>query len=438
MIERYSTREVSKLWSDKHKFELWVRVQLAVIQARVEAGSVQSKVFKQIKTRAEAIDIKKLITRAKVIEKTSGHDYTAFVDAFREFLDEDLRSYIHSDGMTSYDGEEPANSLRICEALDLVFEAMEGLQEVIMDKADQYRDLPQVGRTHGQHGYPITLGFTFLGWLDQLAESRKAFYYPYERMQETKIRGVMGTYTGGLTPELEKRALEILNLTPVHYATQIVDRTRHARVMNELAVLAGILDNIALNIRILGQSEIREFQEPFKKGQKGSSIMSQKQNTDKSENANGLMSVVRGYAGTILEHIATWCQRSIEQSSPERICFPDAFELVHFTLRRLTYVIREGRVNEKQIARNLDLMKGTIYAADVKGLLIQSDVDPNTAYLISQTLAFKAVEEERPYLQVLLESDAVPAGLKDGALQKCFDLQDKLKHIPTIFARFGL
>lgn len=440
MIKRYCYQDgrMSAVWSEEHKYELWIKVQLAVVRVRAEMNFAPEKVSKRLQEQAKAIDIPKMIARAKEIETKGEHDYAAFVEAFRGFVDNDLQAFIHAGGMTSYDGEEPANSIRICEALDLIFEAMQGLMDAVSDKATQYRDLPQIGRTHGQHGYPITLGFALLGWLDDLQESFSAFQVPYWKIKETKIRGVMGTYTGGLTPEIEKRALEILRLTPARYATQIISRTRHARVMNELGVLAGILENIALNIRILGQSEIREFQEPFRKGQKGSSIMSQKQNTDKSENVTGLMGVVRGYVGMILERIATWCQRSIEQSAPERICFPDAFELVYFTLRRLTYVIGEGRVNQKQIARNLGLMEGTIFAADVKEALIESGMDPNRAYEVSQKLAFEAVEQERSYLALLRESIEVSAEMKDGRLQACFNLPAKLGFIPAIFTRFGL
>lgn len=318
------------------------------------------------------------------------------------------------------------------------FDYLDQLITLLNIKADEYRDLAKILRTHGQHAEPGTLGLVFLGWADALKRQFDFLELAYKKIEYSKISGAVGTYSGGLSPELEYIALNLLGLRPAPFSSQIILRDRHAHLINALAVLAGVLENIALNIRLLGQTEIGELQEPFGKGQKGSSRMPHKKNTILTENLCGLACVARHNAGIALENIPTWEARDISHSSTERIIFADCFHLVHFMIKRLTKVIEDIVVNKGRIADNLNLTKGVIFSPEVKDLLVEQGIDPGKAYKIAQSHAFKATEKNRDYLQVLMESDAIPAELKEGKLQEIFNISNKLRHIDAIFEKCGV
>lgn len=432
MIARYSTPEMTRLWSDENKFKVWLEIELAVLEAKAELGIIPREVFEKIKRQAIFS-----LWKVEEYEKELGHDMLAFVTSIREHLDEDLPKYFHA-GVTSYDIEDPAGALIIRQAFEIIFETIQVLAEKLKAKAVEYKHTPMMGRTHGQHAEPITVGLKFLWWYDDILQQKKTLYLAYDELVYTKISGAVGAYGTGLSPELEWRALRSLNLFPAPTSRQIMLRCRHANVLNALATLAGVLENIALNIRLLAQTEIGEFQEPFGLKQKGSSRMPHKINTTRTENLDGLSTVVRGYAGTMLEHIKTWGEHSIEHSSVERIVFPDAFQLVHYMLLRLGEVTEGLLINKNNVAKNLAMTQGVIFSPEVTELLSASDLDPDTAYRISQGDAFTALSERRPYLEVLLSNTRIPEELKRGKLQQVFDIDTKLRHIDTIFARFGI
>lgn len=257
-------------------------------------------------------------------------------------------------------------------------------------------------------------------------------------MRATKISGAVGTYAGGLSPELEMRALTILGLEQAKASAQILLRDRHAQVMNALATLAAVLEHIALNLRLMGQTEICELQEPFGEKQKGSSRMPHKKNTILTENLCGLARVVRNNAAVALENIPTWSARDISHSSAERIIFPDSFHAVDFMIQRLIKVFRDLVVNEEKIAENLNLTQGVIFSPDVKELLLSVGLDPEDAYRISQQESFRAMDGKRGYLDVLLESNRIPDELKQGQLQAVFDVKQKVRYVDEVFARFEM
>lgn len=432
MIPRYQTEEMEKIFSDLNKYESWLKVELAVLQARGVLGDADPAAARRTKEVAK-INIPKI----DEIELITKHDLMAFVESIWEQLPDDLKKELHK-RLTSFDIEEPATSLILIDAMMIIFKSLYRLIEVLNQKADQYRDLIKILRTHGQHAEPGTQGLEFLGWANALKRQVGFLEYAIEEMRYSKISGAVGTYAGGLSPELEKIALNYLGLKPAPFSSQIILRDRHAHVMNALAALSAVLEHIALNIRLLGQSEILELQEPFGKGQKGSTRMPHKKNPILSENECGLARVVRSNAGVALENIATWGARDISHSSAERIIFPDSFHLVHFMIKRLTGVMEGIVVNEDKITENLNLTKGVIFSPDVKDLLIDEGVDPGMAYDISQQHAFKAIAEKRSYLDILLESEDIPGGLKRGKLPVVFNILNKIRHVDAIFERNGV
>lgn len=433
MVPRYSIPTMTALWSDQNKFTAWLTVELAVIEAREKLKLIPDGTFKRIKQQAVFS-----LWKIEEYEKRTSHDLIAFVESVSEHLEEELQKYFHY-GLTSYDIEDSARALLVRRGFEIIFEGIEKVAQALEKKARLYKAVPMIGRTHGQHAEPITVGLKFLCWYDDLIRQKKFLHLAYDEMAYTKISGAVGIYGSGLAPELEWQTLRLLHLFPARTSRQIILRDRHAHVLNALASLAGVLENIFLNIRLLAQTEVGEFREVFQKGQKGSSRMPHKRNASiRSEQLDGLSSVVRGYAGIMLEHIKTWGERDISHSSVERIIVPDAFQLVHYMLKTLEEIVTDLEVNQEKITNNLLLTQGIIFSPEVRDLLLTFGFNSETAYLISQQDALRAVTEGQSYLSVLLGDERIPSELKTGELQKIFDLKSKLRHVDDIFARFGL
>lgn len=430
MISRYCTKEMTRIWAEKNKYTTWLRVELAVLSAKRLIGTIPPEIVNQIFTQA-----KFSIQEINKLDKKIHHDLLAFVQTVQENLAPDLRRYFHAD-LTSYDTEEPATSLLMIEAIDCILKALRALAAITLKAAKQWKDLVRIENTHGQHAEPSTLGLMFLWWHDRLAGQEVFINLAREQMLYSKISGAVGTYAGGLSPGLEKKALKLLGLKPAKVSGQIILRDRHAHVINALAVLAGVMENIALNIRLLGQTQICEIQEPFSQEQKGSSRMPHKKNTVLAENLCGLAKVVRHNAGIALENITTWGSRDISQSSAERIIFADSFQIVHFMLKRLTKIMNGLVINEHNIERNLKFTQGVIFSPDVKEALMAKGLDPETAYRTAQEAAFEAISGGLSYLEILKRKKAVTSLLTEAELHNLFHYENKLRHIKDIFARF--
>jgi adenylosuccinate lyase len=433
MITRYSRSEVSLLTTDEAKYEGWLTVELAVLKARVFMGTLEEQVYQRIANQA-----KFSCQRISEIEEDTRHDLLAFVQCVQESLDQDLRKYFH-EYMTSYDTEEPATALMFINLLDIIIIATESLGQALKSRAVECKHLIKIHRTHGQHAQPTTLGLELLWWYDAIERALEKLLLVREDMRETKISGGVGTYGKGLNPELEKIALSILQLKPAAISAQIILRDRHARVLNELSVLSSILEHIAINIRLYGQTEIREIQEPFGKNQKGSSYMPHKKNTILTENVCGMASLVRNYGSSLMEKIPTWGARDIAHSSIERVAVVDSFQLTNFMLRRLENVIKGMIVNESQIQKNLDLTGGAIFSPDVKDLLMHEGVDPELAYRICQDAAFKVMDSGVNYFSAISEDSRVPEILKESKkLENVFSFEETLPYVGETFAKFSL
>lgn len=429
------------IWSEKAKIALWLQVELAVLDARAKVGDLPPEIAKRLREQAEKIDLDWLLGRMAEIEKVNNHDLLAFLEAGREKLDPDLRGHLHAK-MTSYDTEEIPMILRVVESLRLVTTAYDKLVMTLREKALEHKKTLLLGRTHGQAAELTTFGLRLLDWLDAVEDDLIRLNYEFDDIKIGKISGAVGTYPD-LSPAIELVVCEHFGLGAARKSTQILHRAAIARVLNTLAVVAANIEHIALNFRLMARSDVGELREPFGKGQKGSSRMAHKQNTIKTENLCGLARMMRGYALVAMENIATWEERDISQSAPERIILPDAFNLIHFMVRRLTAVIEGMQVFPERMLENINNTYGTIYSGKVKELLLAWGMEPEAVYKLLQELSFRAVEEKQFLLDLLLKHDAVLCLLVDGvgrepALRTCFEPLKSLPHLEEIFQRFDL
>lgn len=441
LLDRYSTPEMKAIWSEKAKIALWLQVELAVLDARAKAGDLDPEIAKRLREQAEAIDLDCLLDRMAEIEKVNNHDLLAFVEAVREKLDPDLRGHLHAK-MTSYDTEEIPMILRIVESLRLVTAAYDKLAETLRQKALEHKRTLLLGRTHGQAAELTTFGLRLLDWLDAVDNDLTCLADELSEIRIGKISGAVGTYPD-LSPAIETVVCEHFGLIPARKSTQILNRAAIARVMNTLAVAAANIEHIALNFRLMARSDVGELREPFPKGQKGSSRMAHKQNTIRTEQLCGLARVVRAYAMVAQENVPTWEERDISQSAPERIILPDAFNLMHYMVRRLTAVIEGMQVFPERMLENIANTYGTIYSGKVKEFLIGMGMGPEVVYRWLQELSFEAVTKRRPLLGLLRESTdfkeyEVLAPQVLEALAECFEPMNSLPHLEDIFQRFDL
>lgn len=433
MIKRYSKKEITELFTDEARYGAWLKVELAILRARVDLGTLKRGSFEEIKERA-----KFNCERIEEIEADTKHDLLSFVQCVQEEIGEDWLAKSFHEFITSYDTEEPATAIIIIEAIRVVIEALRRLCGSLKEKAIQYKYLLKIHRTHGQHAQPTTFGLELLWWFDALDRQIAKLEDVAKDMAYSKISGGVGTYGAGLSPELESKALEYLGLKPARISAQIILRDRHCRVLNELAILASLLEHVAINIRLYGQTEINEVKEPFGKKQKGSSFMPHKRNNILTENECGMATLVRGYSGMLMEKIPTWGARDIAHSSIERVAIPDAFEITNFMLCRMDGVIKGMVVNEDDMEKNLNLLKGAIFSPDAKEFLMNKGVDPEGAYRICQRAAFETMEKGTHYKDALEADTAFPVDLKGNEeLEGIFVPENTLRYIDETFARFG-
>jgi len=430
MIERY-TREIMKnLWSEETKFNIWLDVEIAVCEALNRAGIVPDDSLKKIKENAR-VDPEKI----KEIEKKTKHDVAAFVVQVSEPLGEDGR-FIHY-GLTSSDILDTAFAIQLKRAAEIIENDLLELLEVIKEKAMKYKDTLMVGRTHGVHAEPITFGLKFASWYEEGKRNLERIRRAKEVISYGKISGAVGTYSN-IEPEIEKYVLEKLGLKVEPVSTQIVPRDRHAEFFSVLALIAGFVERVALEIRHLQRTEVLEAEEPFTEGQMGSSAMPHKRNPVLSENLCGLARVVRANLFSALENMALWHERDISHSSVERIIAPDTTTLVDFMLNRLKEILRGLVVYPERMKENLLKTKGLVFSQTVLTELIRKGLTRNIAYKIVQRNSMKCWETGRNFMDLLLEDEELRNYLSPQEIKELFSEERLIKNISVIFERaFG-
>lgn len=427
MIPRYSSKALDAIWSDENKFLLWLVVEFAILRAKRDLGMIP-KVRVPRKYDFVTIDPAEI---KRIEDDVTQHDVIAFLMHVSPQLPEELRPYFHT-GVTSYDPGDTATCLQMRESLEVIIGAVEGLMKVLKRRALEFKDTPQIGRTHGVHAEPITFGVKLANWYAELARHLVRLENAHKAVSVGKVSGAVGMYT--LDPEVERRALRELGLRPI-IATQIISRDIAGEYVSALSLLAASLGKIVVNLRLLAQTEIREIMEPFRKNQKGSSAMPHKQNPITSEKVTGLMRVARSAIDVALDNLATcWHERSLDNSSAERIILSDIAHTVHYCLQNLTKVILEMRVYPERMMMNLNMLKGLVYSQEVMMLIAEkSGLPREDAHTLVKDIAVRCFDNELDFLAELLESEEIMRYVTENELRDCFGLDYKLRHVDHIF-----
>lgn len=429
MIDRYSLPEMRALWSLQNKYDTWLQVELAVVAAQAEMGRIPREEAEKIRSGARFS-----LERALEIEQTTRHDLLGFVGAVLENLGPEGR-YFHY-GVTSYDIEDPALSLLLVQALDLILVELEAVIAATRDRAREHRYTVMMGRTHGIHAEPVTLGFKLAVWLAEFQRNRERLVRARENIAWGKISGAVGTHAN-IPPAVERRVCEMLGLQAAPASTQILQRDRHAEVVVALAILSGSVEKYATEIRNLQRTEIRELEEAFAPGQRGSSAMPHKRNPSVCEQLSGLSRVVRGNVVPALENVVTWHERDLANSSVERVILPDTTTLVHYQLRRFAEIVRNMNVYPENMAANLEKMHGLIFSQQVMLALVEKGASREEAYKLSQQLAMDGWQGA-DFRRAVRECDAVRRFLSEADIDRCFDVQYHLKHLEATFEQLGI
>lgn len=429
MIERYTLPEMGAIWSDQHKIDRWLAVEIAVCEAWARRGVIPEDAMPAI--RQATCDVE----RMKEIERETDHDVIAFLRATGETVGEAAR-FIHL-GLTSSDVIDTALAIQTVDALDQILIRVDQAIEAVGRQALEHRSTLMIGRTHGVHAEPITFGFKLAVWYDELRRNRTRLIAAREAIRVGKISGAVGTHAN-VPPDVEDDVCAELGLAVAPVSTQIIQRDRHAEVISALALLASSLDKFAVEIRHLARTEVRELEEAFDPGNQGSSAMPHKRNPHESERLSGLARLVRGYAVTALENVVLWHERDISNSSAERVIFPDAFIVVDYMLHLFTELVSNWVVYPERMQQNLDATGGAIFSQRAMLALVASGLDRQVAYKIIQRNAMRAWDEGGHLRDYLKDEPEVASRLTAEEIDDLFDYGYHLQHIDRAFERVGL
>ena len=427
MIERYTRPEMKEIWTDEGKYRRWLQVEVAVCEAQCERGLIPREDLEVIANKA-SFDV----ARIDEIEREVRHDVIAFLTAVGEKIGPESR-WVHF-GMTSSDVIDTGMALQIRDAGNLVRTGVDRLCEALRARALEFRHTPCVGRTHGIHAEPMTFGLKLLVFYAEMCRNRVRLKTALAEAAVGKISGAVGTFAH-LPPDLEEDVCARLGIGFEPAATQVVQRDRHAALVGVLALIAASLEKFAVEFRHLARTEVREVEEEFAAGQKGSSAMPHKRNPWRFENVTGLARVMRGYAVAALENVALWHERDISNSSVERIVFPDATATLDFMLQRLAGLVETLVVNEEQMRANLDLTRGLAFSGTLLLELTQKGLSREAAYALVQRHAMDTWDKGGDYRDRVLADPAIAETLSKEEIDRAFSLDQSLRHIDAIFER---
>ncbi len=427
MIPRYSRPEMANLWTDEAKFNKWLIIEVASAEAWAKLGKVPQEAIPVIQQKAK-FDVAKVLE----IEKQTKHDVIAFVQNLQDNIGPEGR-FLHL-GLTSSDIVDTGFAAQLNDSAKLIRVGILGLIEVLKEKAHLYKDVPQMGRTHGIHAEPITFGLKFALWYSEFQRHLIRFDAAHEQIAYGKVSGAVGTYAN-IDPQVEEHICKKLGIKSEIIATQIIQRDRHAHYFTTLALLAASMEKIALEIRHLQRSEVLEAEEYFSPGQKGSSAMPHKRNPILSENLCGLARIVRSNAITAMENVALWHERDISHSSAERIIGPDSNILVDFMLSRLTGLLKNLLVYPDRMLENINKLQGLVCAQPVMLALVNKGMQRDEAYRLVQGHAMKTWQDRKDYQERLWEDAEIQKKFSREELAALFDPKHSLKNIDMMFER---
>ncbi|HEV2911925.1 MAG TPA: adenylosuccinate lyase [Pyrinomonadaceae bacterium] len=427
MITRYTLPRMGALWSEAARFQKWLDVELAVCEVHAEMGTIPREALSEIKSRAHFT-----VERINEIEKTTDHDVIAFTTALAESIGEAAR-FVHY-GLTSSDVVDTANALLLRDACGLLIERTDALMAVLKQRAFEFKRTPQVGRTHGVHAEPTSFGLVFALWYDEMRRNRERLERALQTVSVGKISGAVGAFAH-LSPEVEERVCARLGLRPAPVSTQIVQRDRYAEYLSTLAIVASSLDKFALQVRHWQRTEVREAQEQFKRGQKGSSAMPHKRNPILSERICGMARVVRGYSLTGLENVALWHERDISHSSAERVVLPDSSIALDYMLARAATLFDGLVVYPERMLENLRATRGLVFSGQLLLALVRAGASREAAYEWVQRSAMKVWDEGGDFQTLAAADPDIKTHLAPDEIERVFALDTYLGQVDAIFAR---
>jgi adenylosuccinate lyase len=427
MIRRYTHPEMGAIWTEQRRYETWLEVELAAADAMAQAGLVPADAARELRANA-SFDV----ARIEEIEQTTQHDVIAFTTAVAEKVGPAAR-WLHF-GLTSSDVVDTAQALQMRQGCDLLLKGITELSEAVRVRAEEHRRTPMIGRTHGVHAEPMTFGLKLALWYAELQRDLDRVLRARRVISVGKISGAVGTFAH-LDPAIEATVCARLGLEPAPVSSQIIQRDRHAELMAALAITAASLEKFALEVRGLQKTEIGEVEEPFGKGQKGSSAMPHKRNPVGCEQITGLARLLRANAIAAFENVALWHERDISHSSVERVILPDSFIALDHMLRRFTRIVRGLVVYPERMRENLNRSRGVVFSGTVLLELAKRGVSREQAYEWVQRNAMRSFHEQKDFRSLLLADPDLTRVLSPAEIEKAFDLNDQLRNVDAIFDR---
>ncbi|MDT4969279.1 MAG: adenylosuccinate lyase [Acidobacteriota bacterium] len=427
MIERYTLPEMGALWSEQNKFQKWLDVEIAVCEVHAEMGTIPREALDQIKARAAFTP-----ERIAEIEKTTDHDVIAFTTNLAESIG-DASRFVHY-GLTSSDVVDTANALLLRDACDLLLAKIEKLLDVLKRRAFEFKHTPQIGRTHGIHAEPTSFGMTFALWYDEMRRNRSRLQAVRARVAVGKISGAVGAFAH-LDPIVEEKVCARLGLAPALVSTQIIQRDRYAEYLCTLAIVGSSLEKFALQVRHWQRTEVREAQERFRAGQKGSSAMPHKRNPILSERICGIARTVRANSIVGLENVALWHERDISHSSAERIVLPDSSSALDYMLHKTASLLDGLVVYPERMLQNLNATRGLVFSGQLLLALTQSGVSREEAYEWLQRSAMKAWDEGGDFKALVSADEDIQGRLSAEQIEKAFSVDTYLRNVDKVFER---
>ncbi len=427
MIERYTLPEMGAIWTLENKFQKWLDVEIAVCEVHAEDGTIPREALEEIKSGASFS-----VERINEIEKVTDHDVIAFTTNLAENIGTSSR-FVHY-GLTSSDVVDTANALMLKESCELLLRRTDALLEVLKQRAYEFKDTPQMGRTHGIHAEPTSFGMTFALWYSEMRRNRKRLKRALKAVSVGKISGAVGVFAH-LAPDVEERVCKRLGLKAADISTQIIQRDRYAEYLTTLAIVASSLEKMALNVRHWQRTELREAQENFKKGQKGSSAMPHKRNPILSEKICGLARVVRANSIVGLENVPLWHERDISHSSAERMVLPDSSVTLDYLLVKTADLLGGLVVYPDNMLKNIELSKGLTFSGQLLLMLTQKGVSREDAYVWVQRNAMQVWDEGGDYEELVKADADISAKLSPDEIARVFDLKHYLRNVGKVFER---
>ncbi|WP_119318115.1 adenylosuccinate lyase [Companilactobacillus formosensis] len=430
MIDRYVTEQMKPIWTDQNRFQAWLEVEIAAVEGWSKLGEIPAEDAKLIAQNAK-FDVSEIAE----IEKQTKHDVVAFTRDVSRYLGPE-RKWVHF-GLTSTDVVDTAYGYLMKQANDIIREDLNEFLEVVKQKALKYKDTPMIGRTHGVHAEPTTFGLVLANWYSEIKRDIERFDHAAKGVEAGKISGAVGSYANVPT-SVEKFVCDKLGIRAQEISTQVLPRDLHAEYIQTMALIATSIERFALEVRHLQRTEVREAEEFFAAGQKGSSAMPHKRNPIGSENVTGLARVIRGHAFTALEDVPLWHERDISHSSAERVIIPDTTELLDYILRRFTKITKDLTVFPDKMLEDMNITHGLIYSQRVLLKLVEAGYSREQAYDIVQPMTAKAWDEKKDFRTMLENDTRVTDKLSDADLDDAFDYHWHLRNVDEIFKRVGL